>query len=166
MELHYRAGDRVASVRVSREGDHFRVLVDDRRHEVRVLRARGGEIELHIDGRLVRAFAAEDGAQRFVKLDGSDPFTLLRVEARRSRRRPGAHGQASLTANMHGKVAAVLVKAGDVVEPGQALVVVEAMKMELRVVAPHAGRVTGIACKVGEIVERDRVLVEIEPIEG
>jgi len=45
------------------------------------------------------------------------------------------------------------VKAGDVVEAGQILVIVEAMKMEYAIAAPKAGRVASILCEVGAASE-------------
>jgi propionyl-CoA carboxylase alpha chain len=57
-----------------------------------------------------------------------------------------------LTAPMPGKVLAVHVALGDVVEEGQLLLVLEAMKMEHRVTAPHAGTVTGISVAAGDQV--------------
>jgi 3-methylcrotonyl-CoA carboxylase alpha subunit len=163
MELHYRDGDHVATVRVRKKDGRFVVTVDGRSHDVRVVRAAGGEVDLVLDGRPVRAFTAEDGARRIVKLvGGGDARSFQRAETRAPRRRRArAAGDEGLTANMHGQVAAVLVKEGDIVERGATLVVLEAMKMELRVVAPHRGRVRSVACKVGEVVERGRVLVEL-----
>ena len=47
---------------------------------------------------------------------------------------------------------------------GQPLVLLSAMKMELRIAAPAAGRVLKIHCQAGQVVERGQVLVEmIEP---
>ncbi len=163
MELHYRAGDRVVSVRVEPGGGRFRVAVDGRAHDVEVRRAAGGEVDLAIDGRLVRAFVAESGPHRHVKVGDADAVAFRRAETRRERARPQAGGEEALTANMHAQVVAVRVKEGDRVERGQTLVVLEAMKMELRVQAPHAGRVKLVACREGEIVERGRVLLEIVP---
>lgn len=166
MELHYRAGEEITTVRVDRAGGGYRVAVGDRPHEVVVVRAEAGAIHLLTDGRPVHAYAAEQGARRFVKVGGADPVAFLRAETRRPRGRAGAPrgGEEALTANMHGQVVAVLVREGDRVERGATLVVLEAMKMELRVLAPHAGRVKLLACKPGEIVERGRVLLELEAV--
>jgi biotin carboxyl carrier protein len=62
-------------------------------------------------------------------------------------------------------VRAVAVQAGDRVERGATLVVLEAMKMEIRVTAPQASVVTRVRCREGEQVERGQVLVEIHPAE-
>jgi biotin carboxyl carrier protein len=55
----------------------------------------------------------------------------------------------------------VLVAEGESVAPGAALVVMEAMKMENEIAAPHAGTVTRVLVRGGETVERDATLVEL-----
>ncbi|MCB0002281.1 MAG: acetyl-CoA carboxylase biotin carboxyl carrier protein subunit, partial [Anaerolineae bacterium] len=60
----------------------------------------------------------------------------------------------------------VLVSAGDAVERGETLVLLEAMKMELRITAPAGGTVTGVRCKAGDVVDRGQVLVEIASDDG
>ncbi len=63
---------------------------------------------------------------------------------------------------MPGRVVRVLVAAGDDVERRQAVVVVEAMKMENELRSPKAGRVKDVAVTAGTSVEAGRVLVVIE----
>jgi biotin carboxyl carrier protein len=62
---------------------------------------------------------------------------------------------------MPGQVIAVPVAAGDAVSRGQTLIVLEAMKMELRVAAPHDGTVEKVLVSVGEVVERGQPLAEV-----
>lgn len=71
-------------------------------------------------------------------------------------------GAPSVRAPMPGLVVRVLVKAGDAVESGQGLVVIEAMKMENELRAPTAGVVASIAVTAGSPVEKGAVLVEFE----
>ena len=68
-----------------------------------------------------------------------------------------------LTAPMPGKVTHVHVKAGAKVKRGQALLVLEAMKMEHTIAAPADGTVTDIRCKAGEQVDDGVPLVIFEP---
>ncbi|MBU2293075.1 MAG: acetyl/propionyl/methylcrotonyl-CoA carboxylase subunit alpha, partial [Gammaproteobacteria bacterium] len=70
------------------------------------------------------------------------------------------HG--GLTAPMNGSIVRVLVEAGQQVEAGTALVVLEAMKMEHSIRAPHAGTVKALYCSEGEMVSEGAVLVELE----
>jgi 3-methylcrotonyl-CoA carboxylase alpha subunit len=67
-----------------------------------------------------------------------------------------------LTAPMPGKVIAVSVKEGDVVEQGQPLLVMEAMKMEHTIGAPSAGTVREVFYSVGEQVQEGAQLIALE----
>jgi len=67
-----------------------------------------------------------------------------------------------LRAPMPGTVTAVLVADGDTVSAGDAVVAIEAMKMEHRVVATVDG-VARVAVAVGDLVARDRVVARIDP---
>jgi acetyl-CoA carboxylase biotin carboxyl carrier protein len=68
---------------------------------------------------------------------------------------------ADLTMPMNGKVIAINVELGQAVEEDEELVVIEAMKMELPVVAPDGGTVKEIKAKVGESYQVGDVLVII-----
>lgn len=70
------------------------------------------------------------------------------------------HG--GLGAPMNGSIVRVLVEAGQAVEAGTALVVLEAMKMEHSIRAPEAGTVKALYCCEGEMVSEGTVLVELE----
>jgi biotin carboxyl carrier protein len=65
---------------------------------------------------------------------------------------------------MPGQVLDVLVHVGDTVERGQTLLLLEAMKMELRMVAPFAGQVRAVRCAAGQVVERGQLLVELQAL--
>lgn len=61
-----------------------------------------------------------------------------------------------------GLVIKVNVAPGEEVKAGEALVVLEAMKMETSVTAHHAGRVKSVAVKAGDSVKLHQLLVELE----
>ncbi|WP_322053489.1 acetyl/propionyl/methylcrotonyl-CoA carboxylase subunit alpha [Paraburkholderia bannensis] len=72
------------------------------------------------------------------------------------------HGEGRLTAPMPGKVIAVLVEPGTVVEKGTPLIVMEAMKMEHTIGAPAAGKVTEVLYGVGDQVADGAQLLMLE----
>ncbi|MFC8519071.1 acetyl/propionyl/methylcrotonyl-CoA carboxylase subunit alpha [Streptomyces sp. NPDC057257] len=79
--------------------------------------------------------------------------------------RAGHAGADSLTAPMPGTVTVVKVAVGDEVTAGQSLLVVEAMKMEHVISAPHAGTVAELDVTPGTTVAMDQVLAVITPAE-
>ncbi|MEU6172975.1 acetyl/propionyl/methylcrotonyl-CoA carboxylase subunit alpha [Streptantibioticus parmotrematis] len=75
----------------------------------------------------------------------------------------GAAGTDTLTAPMPGTVTVVKASAGDEVTAGQSLLVVEAMKMEHVIAAPHDGTVAEINVTPGSTVAMDQVLAVVIP---
>ena len=74
-----------------------------------------------------------------------------------------SHGQqGGLSAPMNGSVVRVLVAVGQEVDTGAQLVVLEAMKMEHSLRAPHAGVVKALFCEEGEMVSEGTALIEME----
>ena len=68
----------------------------------------------------------------------------------------------NVTAPMGGKVINVMVKVGDAVNEGDEVVILEAMKMELPIVAEVSGTVKEGKCGNGDTVEAEGVLVVLE----
>ena len=67
-----------------------------------------------------------------------------------------------ITAPMGGKVLNVMVKVGDVVNENDEVLILEAMKMELPIVATSSGTVKEVRCNKGVAVEADAVLIVLE----
>jgi len=105
------------------------------------------------------AWATVVGDARWVFLDGC----VFVVEKTRGAVRSRTRGHAgSLAAPMPATVRKINVAAGDRVTAGDALIVLEAMKMELLVRAPAAGLVTALHCTEGELVQPGVPLLAIE----
>jgi biotin carboxyl carrier protein len=75
---------------------------------------------------------------------------------------PDEAGAGAVQAIMPGKIVRVLVEPGQQVEEGQAVCVLEAMKMENELQAPLSGTVRAVHVEPGGDVEKSQVLVEIE----
>ena len=67
-----------------------------------------------------------------------------------------------IIAPMGGKVIEVKVKVGDQVNEDDEVIILEAMKMELPVVAESAGTVKEVKCSDGDAVEADEVMIVLE----
>jgi pyruvate carboxylase subunit B len=75
---------------------------------------------------------------------------------------PAAGGnQVHVHAPLPGSVFKVLVKPGDKVTDGQAVMILEAMKMETEITSPANGTVVSVDANVGDSVENNQVLVTI-----
>ena len=74
---------------------------------------------------------------------------------------PSARGEGGITAPMPGLVLAIKVKEGDTVQAGQALLVMEAMKMENAITASYNGTVARIYVREGDSISEGDLLVEV-----
>lgn len=146
-------------MRIEQADGAYRVSIGERTYHVQLQRAADGALTFLIDGQPHHALVAQDGSQRWVAL-AAQLYTFTKVE-KSTRRRAHSQAEHNLTAAMPGQVIKVLVSQGDVVAHGQALLVLEAMKMEVRVSAPYAGIVSKLLCGVGQIVERGQPLLEL-----
>lgn len=72
-----------------------------------------------------------------------------------------SHHEEGLQAPMPGKIIKVFVKTGDKVKKGDLLLILEAMKMEYKVLAPQDGSIQKIFFKEGERISQGEELVEI-----
>lgn len=120
--------------------------------------------------RVQQVYLASEKSQRWASLDGSAyAFSALPSNAQSvssaARSSSRGMGSGSVTAPMPGLVRAVLIALGDQVERGQPLLLLEAMKMEIRVSAPAAGRVQRLLAEAGALVERGQLLAEIASVD-
>jgi biotin carboxyl carrier protein len=90
-----------------------------------------------------------------------DARATLRERATRARDEAAATGPLELRAAIPGRVVALQVAAGDEVEAGSTVLVVEAMKMQNELRAPRAGRVERLAVGPGDTIELGDLLVVI-----
>jgi 3-methylcrotonyl-CoA carboxylase alpha subunit len=148
-------------------GPRWQVEVDGRRHEIELGPALPGAAarRVRIDGVAHALWLGTEGSRAWLS-DGRHTEHLRIEPALQAERAADAGGGAALAAPLTGKVLEVRVADGDSVEAGQVLLVIESMKMEMRVTAPHAGVARAVQAAVGAMVERGTMLVKIEPMEA
>lgn len=127
--------------------------------------AHGSVLNLRVAGRVLDLVV--DGEPPSLEVFASGRRATLQVESARMRAAASVRGAKSsagagaVLSPMPGKVVKVLVSAGDAVEIGTPLAVVEAMKMENELVAEKAGTVQKILVAPGDAVEGGAMLITI-----
>ena len=120
------------------------------------------QIALELDDRRLIASVVAVDDKRHVFLNGAT-YSLLRDDPLHLVEAGGAQG-GGLTAPMPGKVVALLVQAGQSVDKGAPLLILEAMKMEHTITAPTAGVVKVFCYAVGEQVADGAALLEFDSL--
>lgn len=157
MKLTLQHGASLLVIDVQPEGSRHRVVVDGREYAVEAHPIDEHTLVLEIGGRRETVHVARAGEDRFAAVGGEIH--------RFSTDSPALHGdmaalaEPEVRAPMPGKVLQVLVAAGDAVEPGDGLLLLEAMKMENRLTASAKGEVAEVRVAAGDMVSGGQVLV-------
>jgi acetyl-CoA/propionyl-CoA carboxylase biotin carboxyl carrier protein len=140
-----------------------RVEINGRQIDLDAELSEGGEGWIRVHGRTRRFFSTQDNKHIQIWLDGRIwTFELQQTGARRAGHDGTASGvKSDITAPMPGTILRVNVAANQQFEAHAPLVVMESMKMEMTLTAPHEGRVKDVLCKVGQLVEMGAVLVRL-----
>jgi 3-methylcrotonyl-CoA carboxylase alpha subunit len=152
-EILLRAGETVVVVRAgSRDDRGYRLLLSERTMVVR-----GSADSISVDGVTHRSHVVRRGDELTVIQRGRN-HVFVQVDPLVP---PGARGAGDdrVAAPIPARVTHVLVQAGDVVTKGTALIVLEAMKMEITLVAPRDGAIETIRYAVGDMVEEGTELI-------
>jgi len=125
------------------------------------LRARGGRTQVEVGEAAHDLEIAVSGGSVWIHMDGRahQVLWLDAVDYHAQESRSAQDG--TVRAPMPGAVVSLLVQAGDTVGTGDAVMVIESMKLETTIRASRAGVVEGVLVGAGETFERGAVLVEI-----
>jgi 3-methylcrotonyl-CoA carboxylase alpha subunit len=124
----------------------------------------GDAVAFSLDSRALRATVLREGEALSVILDGAT-HELRHLDPRA----PSGQGESAggrVLAPMPGRVLQVAVQPGDSVTRGTVLLVLEAMKVQMRITAPADGTVASVGARVGELVEDGAELVVLDPVAG
>jgi biotin carboxyl carrier protein len=157
-----------AEVEFTTVGDRLVLEVEGRKLDADFVRLPDGHVwSLLVDGRSYEVSVAEEGGELRVTWQN---HTVM-VEARHPlekmlRQQTGARSKTlgeTISAPMPGAVVAIRVKPGDVVQAGQAVVVLEAMKMQNELTAHSGGVVSEILVEEKAAVSAGQALVRLKP---
>jgi 3-methylcrotonyl-CoA carboxylase alpha subunit/geranyl-CoA carboxylase alpha subunit len=141
-----------------------RIQMGDTKHEARIQRS-GEALYITLNGQhwQARAVACSGAVQRWhVQLQGPECVELWLTDQSHSAPSTGASAQAaqSLRAPFNGKLIALHVQEGQMVNQGDAVLVIESMKLEHILCAPRDAAVHSISASVGQQVSPGQVLVQ------
>ncbi|HRO27009.1 MAG TPA: biotin/lipoyl-binding protein, partial [Luteimonas sp.] len=159
--LAFAHGDERIELVAQGDGGRYRIAHGSRLAEIDGARLSGPDLSLRIDGE-GRRFRAAIRPDRIDVHDGDRRLSLQPRAVYRHEASAADAGDDRIRAPMPGRVVALRVAAGDRVEQGQDVLVIEAMKMELALKAPRAGTVAELRAQAGDFVEADSVLAVLE----
>jgi geranyl-CoA carboxylase alpha subunit len=159
--VHLRQGDNELETRVSAVGGARFVVEwdEDRRVELELAADDGHNVALLHDG-VRRSVAYEVDGDR-LWLDDGDGARVFVNTTHQPAESADASGSGRLTAPLDGAVTELAAAVGDVVAKGQLVLVLEAMKMEHRIVADADGKLETLLVNVGQQVKTRQLLAEI-----
>ncbi|MGB0035693.1 MAG: biotin/lipoyl-containing protein [Candidatus Acidiferrales bacterium] len=161
MKLEIELGGKTRSVELAHAGDHLRFVVDGRTLEADAVEVSPGMYSILIGGQSLEARVEPAGAGLRV-IVGEREFQAAIRDTRQWRRHRGtaheAEGRQQVIAPMPGKIVRVLAKAGDSVEAGQGILVIEAMKMQNEVRSPKSGTIESLLVVEGRTVNAGEIL--------
>lgn len=163
MQHAFKFGDAELALALSRSATAYRLHVGEQTVEIDLNVGADGTTWLTLEGRRIPVVIASRGDEVFVHLAGEayslrylHPLDRLAAQA-------GGAAEDRMTAPMPGSIVSVSVKAGDAVTKGQALLVMESMKMETTLTAPRDGVIAEITYEPGQTFDRDALLLSLEP---
>lgn len=165
MQHAFKLGDTDVALALSRSAQAYRLHVGNQTLDIDLADGADGTTWLSLGGRRIPVVIASRGDEVFVHLDGEAYSLRYQHPLDRLAAQAGGAAEDRMTAPMPGSIVSVAVKAGDAVTQGQALLVMESMKMETTLTAPRDGVVVEVAYAPGQTFERDAVLLELKHVE-
>ena len=144
------------SVDLQAEGGQYRVAIGNVEHTATVQYLDDTTLLVVVDGQHHRVDLARAGRERFVAV-GGEVYHFV-AESGASTHPVATVASPEIIAPMPGRVLQVLVRPGDRIAAGDGVLILEAMKMENRLVAEAAGRVSEIRVAAGDMVDGGQVL--------
>ena len=157
-------GRKLAATLADLGAHRHEVLLGAGKHQVEIIDLGTHSARLLCDGVMESVAWTRAGARLLLASRGVPYEVHDTTRAASVRREAAGAGDGRLRASMNGRVVAVLVAVGDRVNAGQAMVTLEAMKMEHIHAAPVAGIVKALHVSAGDQVGAQRIVAEIEVV--
>jgi biotin carboxyl carrier protein len=165
VQLEGSGGKTTRVVELERVDGVYRIQLDGKAVEADAVQINANTISILLNGQSFEVHVAPALDGKLKLQTGPHEFTAEVVDPRawsgRKHNVLEAEGRQQITAQMPGKVIRILVKAGDAVEAGQGVVVIEAMKMQNELKSPKKGVVERVVVKEGQNVSAGEILCSV-----
>jgi biotin carboxyl carrier protein len=166
VKIEVRIDNQTRIVELTRDADRWHVSLDGEPVDVDAVEIAPNILSILLNGKSheVRITPTPTGALTLQTAHREFTAEVLDPRAWRGRRHGAleAEGRQQILAPMPGKIVRVLVQAGEKVEVGQGLIVVEAMKMQNEIRSPKSGTVERLLVQEGQPVNAGEVLAWID----
>lgn len=157
--------NQIYDISLEKKNDTIALNINGDKHEFAINQIDKNTFTIKIDGRNINAYLAEDTQNYYVWIDGRS-FTFEKVNEE-EKNFDISNGSSSSNKQivkppMPGNIVKVVVEKDQKVSEGDALIIVEAMKMETTLYASIDGIVKEINVKAGEQVDADKILLTVE----
>jgi 3-methylcrotonyl-CoA carboxylase alpha subunit len=147
---------------------HLRLRMPGREVEVRMERRNGNHYGLRVNGRLIHIWGHTDRSEVHLDMDGQR-FSFRRTDIPDRRyispeKKKNSRTNGEISAPLNGKVVRIHVKEGDRVAEGEAMIVIESMKMENKILSDHEAVVQRITVSAGQQVQTNQILLTLASI--
>lgn len=145
-----------------KSGNFLLVVLDRKEYEVSVELITREEFLIKINGQVYDVMVSSNASSYDVRVNGKcikigrkSALQLLGKKSSQFRKR-------EVKTSMPGRIIKILAEEEDDVEEGQAVLILEAMKMQNEIKSPQKGKISRICLKVGDLVETGTLLFVVE----
>ena len=164
MKINVTIQDRERTAELTYAGDRPQWKVDGREVDADAIKVAPGIFSIIVDGESFEVQVEGNSSQLRVLIGGKEYLASLENPRELKKNRASAaqiEGRQNVVAPMAGKIIRSLVKAGDEVQSGQGLLIVEAMKMQNEIRSPKAGKIERVTVVEGQTVNPGEIVAVI-----
>ena len=154
------ANDEVIVVRVAKNDSNYTISLGEKQYHLSYAEITSGQLTLILDGIQLTVSVADHDSTTLIAVEGVT-YRLERLDNRPRRDQMIGTSASTVEASMPGTILEILVAEQEPVKQGQPVIILEAMKMELRLTAPQSGRIEKIEVQPGELVQQGMILLTL-----
>ena len=166
-EIILKSDDKIHQIkyRLQKGNERMWLRINERDSHISLERRNGHHYWIRVDKQIIKVWGITDRSEILLDLDGHlFKFRRMDILDRRyiqQEKKLKSRGPGEITAPLNGRVVQINVKVGDNVKEGEALLVIESMKMENKIMSDHRAVVEQIVVSIGQQVQTNQILLTL-----